>query len=245
MLGHGVGSYVIADSSYAPLAHVNAGNGMQRRSPRVPADRPRHGAAHDLPRDAPRPARPSEAPRTARSRTRSSRRSTSRPGACCSSGTASTTSRSPSPTGRSGNDWDYVHLNSIGVDPDGNLLVSSRNTHTIYKIDRSSGQIIWRLGGKHSDFDARPRGGVRLAARRAAPARRLDQPLRQRRARVPRAAAERRRGAAARHAAPRLHAPGAALLHQPGQRADARRTATSSSAGARSPTYRSSRPTAR
>ena len=48
--------------------------------------------------------------------------------------------------------WDYVHLNSIDVDVDGNLLVSSRNTHTVYKIDRRSGEIIWRLGGKHSDF---------------------------------------------------------------------------------------------
>jgi outer membrane protein assembly factor BamB len=48
--------------------------------------------------------------------------------------------------------WDYVHLNSLDIDVDGNLLVSSRNTHTVYKIDRRSGEIIWRLGGKHSDF---------------------------------------------------------------------------------------------
>jgi outer membrane protein assembly factor BamB len=52
--------------------------------------------------------------------------------------------------------WDYVHLNSLDVDRDGNLLVSSRNTHTIYKLDRRSGEIIWRLGGKHSDFDLAP-----------------------------------------------------------------------------------------
>jgi hypothetical protein len=48
--------------------------------------------------------------------------------------------------------WDYVHINSIDVDTDGNLLVSSRNTHTVYKVDRHSGEIIWRLGGKSSDF---------------------------------------------------------------------------------------------
>ena len=48
--------------------------------------------------------------------------------------------------------WDYVHLNSIDVDRDGNLLVNSRNTHTVYKVDRRSGEIIWRLGGKRSDF---------------------------------------------------------------------------------------------
>jgi hypothetical protein len=53
-------------------------------------------------------------------------------------------------------DWDYVHLNSIEVDRDENLLVSSRNTHTIYKVDRKSGAIIWRLGGKHSDFQLAP-----------------------------------------------------------------------------------------
>jgi hypothetical protein len=48
--------------------------------------------------------------------------------------------------------FDYFHINSIDVDTDGNLLVSSRNTHTIYKINRRTGKIIWRLGGKHSDF---------------------------------------------------------------------------------------------
>jgi hypothetical protein len=48
---------------------------------------------------------------------------------------------------------DYFHINSIDVEPDGNLLVSSRRTFTVYKIDRRSGEIIWRLGGKRSDFE--------------------------------------------------------------------------------------------
>lgn len=47
--------------------------------------------------------------------------------------------------------WDFFHINSVDLDGDGNLLVSARSTHTIYKIDRS-GAIVWRLGGKHSDF---------------------------------------------------------------------------------------------
>jgi hypothetical protein len=51
-----------------------------------------------------------------------------------------------------GADWDFCHVNSLDLDRDGNLLVSSRSTHTIYKIDRS-GTILWRLGGKHSDFE--------------------------------------------------------------------------------------------
>jgi hypothetical protein len=48
--------------------------------------------------------------------------------------------------------FDYFHINSISPTLDGNLLVSSRNTSTIYKISRSDGKIIWRLGGKKSSF---------------------------------------------------------------------------------------------
>ena len=51
---------------------------------------------------------------------------------------------------------DYFHLNSIGVDSDGHLLVSARHTSAIYKIHRRSGQVIWRLGGKRSDFTLGP-----------------------------------------------------------------------------------------
>src|SRR5215212_10112756 len=49
--------------------------------------------------------------------------------------------------------FDYFHINSIDVDHDNNLLVSARETFAVYKIDRNSGQIIWRLGGKKSDFE--------------------------------------------------------------------------------------------
>jgi outer membrane protein assembly factor BamB len=43
--------------------------------------------------------------------------------------------------------FDYLHINSIDVDHDGNLLVSSRNTWTVYKVDSKTGEVIWRLGG--------------------------------------------------------------------------------------------------
>ena len=49
--------------------------------------------------------------------------------------------------------YDYFHINSIDVDRDGNLLVSSRHTWTVYKIDRKNGEVLWRLGGKRSDFE--------------------------------------------------------------------------------------------
>jgi hypothetical protein len=56
---------------------------------------------------------------------------------------------------------DYFHLNSIDVDHDDNLLVSARETSAIYKIDRKTGEVIWRLGGKKSDFEMGP--GTRFA----------------------------------------------------------------------------------
>jgi Arylsulfotransferase (ASST) len=51
-----------------------------------------------------------------------------------------------------GHPLDYFHVNSVGMTHDGHLLVSARNTWAVYKIDRRSGNVIWRLGGKKSDF---------------------------------------------------------------------------------------------
>ena len=48
--------------------------------------------------------------------------------------------------------YDYFHLNSIAADTDGNLLLSARDTWGVYKIDRLTGRMIWRMGGKKSSF---------------------------------------------------------------------------------------------
>jgi Arylsulfotransferase (ASST) len=52
--------------------------------------------------------------------------------------------------------YDYFHINSIDVYDEDHLLISSRTTCTVYKIDRKSGEVIWRLGGKNSDFEMGP-----------------------------------------------------------------------------------------
>jgi len=57
--------------------------------------------------------------------------------------------------------FDYFHVNSVDLGSDGNLLVSARNTWAVYKIDRDSGKVLWRLGGKRSDFTIGP--GARFA----------------------------------------------------------------------------------
>lgn len=46
----------------------------------------------------------------------------------------------------------YVHCNSIESDFDGNLLMSSRHLQQVIKIDRQTGEIMWRLGGMQNDF---------------------------------------------------------------------------------------------
>jgi hypothetical protein len=53
---------------------------------------------------------------------------------------------------------DYFHINSIGLWPDTsrNLLISSRNTSAVYLVDRQTKGVIWRLGGKRSDFAMGP-----------------------------------------------------------------------------------------
>lgn len=48
---------------------------------------------------------------------------------------------------------DYFHGNSATYALDGALLISARNTNQIYKVDPQTGEVVWRLGGKDSDFN--------------------------------------------------------------------------------------------
>lgn len=54
-------------------------------------------------------------------------------------------------------DADFMHVNSIQVDPkDNNLIISMANTYSVIKVNRSSGKIMWQLGGKQDDFGLTP-----------------------------------------------------------------------------------------
>jgi hypothetical protein len=57
--------------------------------------------------------------------------------------------------------WDWFHLNSIDPEPDGNILISARNTWAAYQIQSGTGRILWRLGGLDSSFAMGP--GTRTA----------------------------------------------------------------------------------
>lgn len=49
--------------------------------------------------------------------------------------------------------FDYFHLNSVTEDADGSLLISARNTHAVYRLDRGTGEVDWTLGGSATDFE--------------------------------------------------------------------------------------------
>ncbi len=50
------------------------------------------------------------------------------------------------------NSIDYAHVNSIEMDSDSTIILSSRNMHELTKIRISDGEIIWRMGGKNNMF---------------------------------------------------------------------------------------------
>ncbi|HLT23748.1 MAG TPA: aryl-sulfate sulfotransferase [Ignavibacteria bacterium] len=69
---------------------------------------------------------------------------------------------------------DPIHGNSIERDYDGHLLISSRHLDEITKLDRRTGKIIWRLGGKKNEFtfiNDPERFSYQHDARRVAPGR--------------------------------------------------------------------------
>jgi len=48
---------------------------------------------------------------------------------------------------------DYVHLNSVAIDPaDNNFVFSLSNADTVIKVDRNNGKILWKLGGAADEF---------------------------------------------------------------------------------------------
>jgi len=61
-------------------------------------------------------------------------------------------SESHNPAPKASYPWDYVHINSISPGQSGDVLLSSRNTWTLYDVSIDGGGVRWRLGGDHSSF---------------------------------------------------------------------------------------------
>lgn len=56
--------------------------------------------------------------------------------------------------------WDYIHVNSADPGPGDDVLISARNSWTLYDVDIHSGGFRWRLGRQRSSFRLGP--GVRF-----------------------------------------------------------------------------------
>ena len=74
--------------------------------------------------------------------------------------------------------YDYFHINSIDVDHDDNLIISSRNTCTVYKVERNSWRGLVAARREEERLRDGPGYPERLAARRQAPRRRHHHRLR-------------------------------------------------------------------
>lgn len=54
--------------------------------------------------------------------------------------------------------WDYAHLNSVQLQPNGDLVASFRNTGQVLRIATTRhhghrpGDVVWRLGGQRNEF---------------------------------------------------------------------------------------------
>jgi hypothetical protein len=52
--------------------------------------------------------------------------------------------------------FDYFHINSLQQTPGGRMLISARNTWTIYELDARTGRVLERIGGRHSSVELAP-----------------------------------------------------------------------------------------
>ncbi len=55
--------------------------------------------------------------------------------------------------------WDWFHVNAVHIGSHGDLLIDARDTWTTYDVNRRTGSIRWRLGGKDSSFALRAAPG--------------------------------------------------------------------------------------
>jgi hypothetical protein len=150
-LGHGVGEYVIADAAYRPIRRVQAARGLRgdlHEFVITPQDtallttyvvKPADLSAVGGPRDGTIQDAIFQEIDLASGRLLLEWHSLDH----------IPLTESYAPVGA---DWDYFHINSVDLDGDGNLLISGRSTHTLYKIARRSGDVLWRLGGRYGDF---------------------------------------------------------------------------------------------
>jgi hypothetical protein len=158
--GFGQGEDVILDDAYAPIAHVRAGNGLQadlhefQLTPQGTALITAYDPIHCDLASVGGPADGAVTDGTFQE-------IDVRTGLVMFQWTsldhvALAESYAPANVSSTAFPFDYFHINSINLDQDSSLLISSRNTWTAYDLNPQTGQINWQLGGKHSSFTMGP-----------------------------------------------------------------------------------------
>ncbi|KAM3417207.1 hypothetical protein BST61_g5467 [Cercospora zeina] len=52
--------------------------------------------------------------------------------------------------------WNWIHMNSVDKNDDGDYLICARYTDAVYKISGKNGKTLWTLGGRSSSFKLPP-----------------------------------------------------------------------------------------
>ncbi|MGH9101569.1 MAG: arylsulfotransferase family protein, partial [Acidimicrobiales bacterium] len=155
--GHGQGSCHVADSSYREIATVQAGNGLQADLHELCLT-PHGTALITAYRTAAADLSAIGGPRRGQVLACQAQEVDVQSGRLLFSWDSLdhvpvTESYGKPATGKSAAPFDYFHINSVSLAPDGDLLISARNTWTVYKVARPGGEVVWRLNGKRSDFE--------------------------------------------------------------------------------------------
>ena len=67
--------------------------------------------------------------------------------------------------------WDFFHVNSVSLAPNGNLLISARHMWALYEVDPHTGAIVSTIGGKESNWAFGPGAALPGSTTRASSAR--------------------------------------------------------------------------
>ncbi|MDQ4081278.1 MAG: arylsulfotransferase family protein [Actinomycetota bacterium] len=166
-IGIGDGTFVVMDSSYRRIAEVRAGNGFDGDLHEfliTPRNTALLLAYEPVPRDLSSVGGPKKGhvwDNIVQEVDIASGRVLFEWHSLDHVGVAESTLREPARKASAAAPFDYFHVNSVAEDTDGNLLLSARNTNAVYKIRRRDGKVLWRLGGRKSDFAMRR--GTRFA----------------------------------------------------------------------------------
>jgi arylsulfotransferase ASST len=149
---YGVGEGIIANSSYEPIAHVSAGNGLPTDIHELNIT-PQRQAFLDAYELECLPVCDAEHPPTIDAVVQEIDIHTGL--VMWEWHAMGHIALSETEVPPNGGVWDPYHVNSIQPLPEHRLLISLRDTSGVYELDQNTGAILWQIAGKASSFARR------------------------------------------------------------------------------------------